>query len=146
MKGFAFVDKNSGNVDFIISWANVEILPENYPVGENQVVITIDNYNNDPQNYEAYDLENKVFLKKLTISTDKVRTLLGATVNVQIAYPDNTVNEMVHVTIGAVSKDVFVVNGNVTFSYNAQEIGILQVTATSSSIYGKNYANLEVLN
>ena len=43
MVGFAFVMKDCGNVDYIISWANVTELPENYPYDAN--TYTVDNYN-----------------------------------------------------------------------------------------------------
>lgn len=145
MIGFAFVDKECGNVDFIVSWQNVTELPTDYPISDNQQVIKIEDYNLDYQNYGSYDLVNNVFNKRLTVSTNKARTLLGSSVNITIDYPAS-VNEIVHVKIGNTSQEVLVVNGTVTFSYTTQELGSIQIIAKSSSIYGLNYAGFEVLN
>lgn len=145
MTGFAFVDKNNGNVDFIISWTGVDTLPSGYPIEENQEVIKIENYNNDFQNYEAYDLVNKMFNKRLSVTVDKVRTLLGSAINIQVNCP-STVNELIHLKIGTVTQDIYTVNGVVNFSYAVTELGFINIEATSSTIYGKNSTVVEILN
>jgi hypothetical protein len=145
MTGFAFINKDCGNVDCIVSWAELDELPNDYPIQPNQQVIKIENYNNDYRNYESYDLVNNTFNKRLTVTTDKFRTLLGSAINIKIDYPIS-VNEIVHLIIGSTTQDVYVVNGTVTFSYTTQELGGIQIIAKSSSIYGLNYAGIEVLN
>lgn len=63
MTGFSFVDKNNGNVDYIVSWRDSDIIPAGYPVDEKHQVVKIDNYKKDYKNYKTYDFANKKFIK-----------------------------------------------------------------------------------
>jgi len=144
MVGWAFIDKDCGNVMQIMYWTTSNKFPVGCPVPDNQVIVQIDDYEGDGLSYEAYDLANKVFVKRLKVTTDKVRTLLGSSVNITITYPEK-VEGTAHLTIDGVTQDVYIVNGEVTTSYSVQKVGFINIIATSSTIYGLNYASVEVL-
>jgi hypothetical protein len=146
MVGFAFVRKDSGNVDYIISWANVTELPENYPYDANTYeVVKIEDYKGDFNNYECCNLADKTFNKRLIVTADKTRTLAGGTVNITVTYPD-AANETAHLSIDdTIVQDVLAVNGSANISTGLTVVGFNKITVTSTTHYGINSISVEVL-
>jgi hypothetical protein len=147
MIAFSYVRKDSGNVDLIMTWRNVTEFPSNCPVDTNVIqIVKLDNYNYDMENYEAIDLTNNTAKKKLIITSDKSRTLVGGTVNIHIKYPDNTINETVHTFINDVpAQDVLIVNGEANISYSPNILGFNRIGVKSTSHFGYNTISIEVL-
>lgn len=146
MRGYAFVDKNNGNVDCVYFWGDDRELPSNSEPASNQVIITVDDIEDVPVdvNY-CYDFDTKIFKKKPVITIDNAQiSHLDGISNITILYPGQ-VNDAVKLKIGDESIDINVANGIVTIPFTSQVIGRHSICVESTTHWGKSNAWVEVI-
>ena len=54
MRKYAIVNKSTGNISCIIGWGDDRDLPTDYPIGEDETIITIENAETSPIRHDCY--------------------------------------------------------------------------------------------
>jgi hypothetical protein len=146
MRGYAFVDKNNGNVDCVYFWGDDRELPSNCEPASNQVIITVDDIEDVLVDFNyCYDFDTKIFKKKPVITIDNAQiSHLDGISNITILYPEQ-VNDVVKLIIDEESININVANGIVTIPFTSQVIGRHCICVESTTHWGKSNAWVEVI-
>lgn len=148
MKGYAFVDKTNGNIDYICSWGDDKDLPSNYIPKPNQEIVVIDDMSMMPSdlgyNY-CYNINTKEFKMKIKVEVDiNPISYIDGVSNISIIYPEDNIIDNVDVTIDNQTVNLQILKKITTIPFTSQVIGGHCILIESKTCWGKTYSALEV--